>query len=101
MDPASISIEISLRVIPLRANVLHAASTFAMTTAGPPPDRGVAIVCAGIRDRLSRIVVRPETRRLRVRAERKLENGHAGKPELVSEGFHFGRDDSQIFRHQR
>ena len=56
-----------------------------MSRTGPPPDRGVTVVRAGIGNHFTRIVVRPETRRLRISAERKLQDAHAGKPESFAE----------------
>ena len=55
-------------------DVLGAARGTAAGRAVPPPDSRVVVVRARIRDHFARIVVRPERRRLRVAAERELQN---------------------------
>ena len=64
------------------------------------PDRRVVIVSAGIDHDVAVIVVR-QIDVLRVAAKAKLQDAHAGKTEIVAQGFDVGRDHAKVFGNYR
>src|SRR5208282_1131042 len=101
MDLLAVQVQVAASVVALPADALLRARALASAGAGPPANGRVAIVCTGVGNALMWIVVRAEIRSLGVIAESKLQNAHAGKTELQANGFHFGRDDAQVFGNQR
>ena len=74
----------------------------ALSYAGTPPsEHGVIVVTTGVGHELLLIVVRTKSRRLRVSAERKLQNRHSRIAKLFADGFNFRRDYAQVFRDDR
>src|SRR4051812_18242892 len=87
--------QISTSVIALAPNIV--ARPGAVTgTSGPPANRCVVVVGAGVDDEIARVVVGPEIRRLRVGAKCELQDGHARKPELITQRFDLRCDYAKV-----
>src|SRR5271156_328669 len=61
----------------------------------PPAARGVVVVRAGVDDGVRDVLVRQVIMRVAV-GESELENAHAGKIELLAQGFDIGGDDPKV-----
>jgi hypothetical protein len=61
----------------------------------------IVVVRSGVGCHFARKIVRTKRGRLGIGAERELQHRHAGKSELFPDRFHFGRDHSQVFGHER
>ena len=65
------------------------------------PDGRVVVVRAGVDDGVARVVVRARSRRLRIGAERELQDAMPGRPKSSRSALHLGRDGPEVLGDER
>src|SRR6476469_9916189 len=82
-------------------DILRSSSAVVFARTIPPSDSRIVVVRASVGRELTRIVVRTERGTLRILAEGKLQDGHAGEMKALANGLDFRGDDSEVLRDDR